>query len=258
MNYCFDENRDFSPVHTEKGRGFIRKQFDSEELRNALKNIDSLFDNAEIFKDSHTTKAGITKLNDQEIFIKRFNNKGLTYSLKYIFRKPRPFRVWRAAWALEQAGIPTPKLMAAIAEFRNSLFPLDAYIIREVVPEIIPTLDFFKIILKNQSLRKNFIESASAMFAKMHNSGIYHGDAKCSNIYISKNHQDGSYQYGVWDLLSCRLENNAINTTLRNKEIARFANSFAEITSRLEETLPEDANESNIFKIYSSIQSKHL
>jgi len=253
VNYCFDENKDFFSVRTEKGIGFIRKDFDSEDLRGALKNIDLLFDNAEIFKDSRTTKAGITKIKEQEIFIKCFNNKGVRYSLKYIFRKPRPFRVWRAAWALEQAKIPTPKPMAVIAEFKNFFFPLNAYLIREVVPNIIPTLDFFEIILRDASLRKDFIESASAMFAKMHNSGIYHGDAKCSNIYITEDLNAGIYKYGVWDLLSCRLEKNAINTTLRNKEIARFANSFAEITNRLGKDLPEDATEDNIFKIYNSM-----
>jgi len=253
VNYCFGENKDFLSLRTEKGRGFIRKEFDSPDLRNALKNIDSLFDDAEIFKDSRTTKAGITQINNRDIFIKRFNNKGFTYSLKYILRKPRPFRVWRAAWALEEAGIPTPKPMAALAEFKGAVFPRDAYLIREVVPDIISTLDFFKIILKDDSLRKDFIKSASAMFAKMHSAGIYHGDAKCSNIYISRNKVTETYEYGVWDLLSCRLANHAIDTTLRHREIARFANSFAEITNRLEESLPEDVTENNIFKIYNSM-----
>ena len=253
MNYCFDENKDFLTVRTDCGRGYIRKEFDSSDLRNALNSIDTLFDNAEIFKDSRTTKAGITKLNNYEIFVKRFNNKGFAYSIKYIFRKPRPFRVWRAAWALEQAGIPTPKLIAAIAEFKNGIFPKNAYLIRDVVPDIVSTLDFFKIMVENASLRQDFIQSASAMFAKMHNAGIYHGDAKCSNIYVSKAGSDGQYKYGVWDLLSCRLENHPIDTTLRNKEIARFANSFAEITNRLGVNLPEDATENNIFKIYNSM-----
>ncbi len=256
VNYCFDENKDFIPIVTNTGKGFIRKEYDSSVLRDALTKVDSLFDNAEIFKDSHTTKAGITTLNNSEIFVKSFNNKGLLYSLKYIFRKPRPFRVWRAAWALEQAGIPTPKPIAALAEFAGGVFPKNAYLIREVVQDIIPTLDFFKIILADDALRANYIQSVCTLFAKMHNAGIYHGDAKCSNIYVSRSKNGGPYTYGVWDLLSCKLDNHQIDTTLRNKEIDRFTRAFSEIANRLNVALPDDANEKSIFTMYQRLAKK--
>jgi len=248
-NYCLKENQDFILVKTLSGNGFLRKEFDSPELRKALNAPYSLFDNAEIFKNSRTTKAGITQLNDKEVFVKCFNNKGFGYTLKYIFREPRPFRVWKAAWALEKAGIPTPKGIAAVAEFSSGFIPGNAFLIRDSVPDIIPTVDFFQIILNDESKRKHFITAACSLFAKMHDAGIYHGDAKCSNIYVRKNND--SFDYGIWDLLSCRLETKAIPPTLRNKEIARFANSFAEITSRLGISLPNDSSKDNIFKIYN-------
>lgn len=249
LKYCFQENKDFTPLKTTRGKGFLRKDYDSSELRESLKSLPSLFDKAEIFKDSRTTKAGVTELDKKEVFVKCFNNKGFTYTLKYIFREPRPFRVWNAAWALEQAGIPTPKAIAAIAEF-SGFIPKNAFLIRESVPNIIPTLDFFKIILEDESKREHFIKTACSLYAKMHNAGIYHGDAKCSNIYMCK--KDELFEFGIWDLLSCQIEDEPINEKLRNKEIARFANSFEEITKRLEYSLPSDATEENIFKIYNS------
>jgi len=249
LDYCFEDNKDFSLIKTSSGKGFLRREYDSSELRKAIENPTSLFENAEIFKDSRTTKAGVAELAGKEVFVKCFNNKGFGYTLKYIFRSPRPFRVWKAAWALEKAGIPTPKPIAAIAEF-SGYIPKNAFLIRESVPEIIPTLDFFRIILEDDSKRKHFIKTACSLYAKMHNSGIYHGDAKCSNIYVSK--KDDSFSYGIWDLLSCRIENKPINEKLRNKEIARFANSFAEITARLNVSLPPDSSEESIFKIYES------
>ena len=251
MGYSFMENKDFVLLSTGRGRGIIRRDFDNEELRRALENINKLFDSAEIFKDSRTTKAGITKIQGRDVFVKSFNNKGFVYSIRYIFRKPRPFRVCRAAWALKQAGVPTPQPIAAFAEFLAGFFPKNAFLIREVVPDVIDTLTFFEIMLPQNELRHEFIQSACELFSKMHNAGVYHGDAKCSNIYVSKN-DSGSYNYGVWDLLSCKLEKKSIDTTLRHKEIARFANSFAEIAGRLELELPEDATEENIFKIYNN------
>ena len=255
-NYSIKKNQDFTPINTLSGRGFLRKEFDSPELRKALDSPSSLLEEAQIFKDSRTTKAGITQLNDQEVFVKCFNNKGFGYTLKYIFRKPRPFRVWKAAWALEKAGIPTPKPIAGIAEFSMGFIPKNAFLIRESVPEIIPTLDFFKIILDDDSKREHFINTACSLYAKMHDAGIYHGDAKCSNIYVSKNKD--SFDYGIWDLLSCRLETKAISPTLRIKEIARFANSFAEITSRIGVSLPNDSSKDNIFKIYNLKKGESL
>jgi tRNA A-37 threonylcarbamoyl transferase component Bud32 len=253
-SYCIKENQDFTLINTSSGNGFLRKEFDSPELRKAIEDPSSLFKNAQIFKDSRTTKAGIIQLNDQEVFVKCFNNKGFGYTLKYIFRVPRPFRVWKAAWALEEAGIPTPRPIAAIAEF-SGFIPKNSFLIRESVPDIIPTLDFFKIILNDNSKREQFLQTVCGLYAKMHNSGIYHGDAKCSNIYVSK--KDDSFDYGIWDLLSCQLEKNAIAVKLRNKEIARFANSFAEITRRLGSSLPEDATLEKIFEIYNTNKGRN-
>ena len=253
VNYCFNENNEFISITTTGGRGFIRKEYDSPKLREALNNVSSLLDDAEIFKDSRTTKAGIILFENKKIFVKQFNNKGLLYSLKYIFRKPRPFRVWRAAWALEQAGIPTPKPMAALAEFAFGLFPKNAYLIREVVDDIIPTLDFVKMILLDEELRCSYINSVCLIFNKMHNAGIYHGDAKCSNIYVSQATPHTPYSYGVWDLLSCKLDNREIDTTLRMKEIKRFSRSIAEIANRLDIELPADVYEKSICEVYQSI-----
>ena len=256
VNYHFNENDVFISVRTDGGRGFIRREYDSPDLREVLENVSSLLDDAEIFKNSRTTKAGITMFNNSEIFVKQFNNKGVLYSLKYIFRRPRPFRVLRAAWALEQAGIPTPKPIAAVAEFTAGFFPRNAYLIREVVHDIIPTIDFFKIILQDKELRRSYIHSVCVIFNKMHNAGIYHGDAKCSNIYVSQTTPGGPYSYGVWDLLSCKLDNKEIDTTLRMKEILRFTRAFAEIASRLHIELPADADEKSICEVYRSINKR--
>lgn len=230
-NYCFQDNSDFIPVKFSGSMAVIRRKDDSAELRECVKNPDSFLNNVEILKDSRTTKAGIVEFADgKEVFIKRFNNKGLIYSLKYIFREARPFRVWRAAWALEKAGIPTPRPMAAIAKYRAG-FPTQAYLIRNIVPDVVPTLDFFAKMNKNNELRKLYLKSIATLFAKMHNAGIYHGDAKCSNIYVEDCGKD-RYAYGVWDLLSCRVGKKPIPEALRKKEISRIAHSFTEITKR--------------------------
>ena len=248
-NYCFCENADFMPVELTDGTAIIRKKDDSPDLQDCLKDPDQWLHNAEIMKDSRTTKAGIVKLNDsKEIFIKRFNNKGFVYTLKYMFREARPFRVLTAAWALEQAGIPTPRPMAAIAKYKCG-FPGNAYLIRNVVPDIMPTLDFFAKLRKNPELRESYLRSVAALYAKMHKAGIYHGDAKCSNIYIEECGND-NFSYGVWDLLSCKITNSPTSDALREKEISRIAWSFAEISNREEKTVSESEIKQQLNKFY--------
>jgi tRNA A-37 threonylcarbamoyl transferase component Bud32 len=237
-NYCFQDNADFSPFTLEKGVALIRKKDNSSALQDCIKNPDQWLNDSEIMKDSRTTKAGIIKLaDDQEVFVKCFNNKGFVYSMKYMLREARPFRVWRVAWAMEKAGIPTPRPMAAIANYKCG-FPGNAYLIRHVVPDIVPTLDFFAKLKDNAELQESYIETVAAMFAKMHDAGIYHGDAKCSNIYVEDCGND-KFAYGVWDLLSCRTGNKPISEDLREKEISRIAWSFAEISNRNDITVAE-------------------
>ena len=241
--YCFQDNSDFMPVTLPGGMAVIRKKDDSPALRDCIKDPNQFLDNAEILKDSRTTKAGIVKISDdKEIFIKRFNNKGLAYTLKYMFREARPFRVWFAAWALEKAGIPTPRPMAAVAKYSLG-FPRNAYLIRNVALDIVPTLDFFAKLNENSDLRELYLKSIAALFAKMHDAGIYHGDAKCSNIYVEDCGKD-QYAYGVWDLLSCQIGKQPVPKALREKEISRIAWSFAEITKRT----GSDADEAEIKK----------
>ena len=242
-DYCFKDNDDFIPVKLSGLMAVIRRKDDSPEVRECIKNPDRFLNNAEILKDSRTTKAGIVKFADgKEVFIKCFNNKGLAYSLKYIFREARPFRVWTATWALEKAGIPTPRPIAAVAKYTAG-FPGKAYLIRNVVPDIVPTLDFFAKLNENNKLRELYFKSVAAVFAKMHNAGIYHGDAKCSNIYVEDCGKD-RHAYGVWDLLSCQIGEKPVSKALRDKEISRIAQSFTEITKRC----GSDADEAEIKK----------
>lgn len=238
-NYCFCNNADFLPLNLATGKAVIRKKDDSPELRECIKNPGHFLNDAEIVKDSRTTKAGLLKLPDgKEVFIKCFNRKGFLYTLKYMFREARPFRVWKAAWCFEKAGIPTPRPMAALATYKNGI-PGNAYLIRNTVPDVVPTLEFFNQLMDNEQLKNSYLSAIALMIAKMHDAGIYHGDAKCSNIYVEKCGEN-KYSYGLWDLLSCRVFNKPLPKVWREKEISHIAWSFAEISNRQRKTVDEE------------------
>ena len=250
--YCFKKNDDFLPFENAKGIGILRKKDDSDALQECIAAPDKWLARSEIMKDSRTTTAGVVKLsNGEEVFIKRFNNKGFIYTLKYLFREARPFRVWKAAWAFEQNNIPTPLPMAAMADYKNGI-PQNAYLIRHVVPNIISTLDFFAKLKDDKELEESYLSDIVAMIANMHNAGIYHGDAKCSNIYIEQS-EAGTYQYGLWDLLSNIVTKLPTNRDLREKELSHIAWSYAEISNRDGKCIEEETIKKLLFDKYKEI-----
>jgi serine/threonine protein kinase len=237
IKLCFRENDTFGLYKNKKGFGYFRKLFDEPALMECLESPDAFLDYGDIMKDSRTTKAALSELpNGKKIFIKRFNNKGTVYTAKYLFRHARPFRVWRIAWAMEQAKIPTPMPMAAFAEYKFGI-PGNAYLIREVVDNVIETLDFFKLMKSDNNLSESFLKNIASLFKTMHDKGIYHGDAKCSNIFVTE--KNGKFEYGVWDLLSCKLFNADVPQKFRQKELKHIAWSFAEISNRNSNVIDE-------------------
>ena len=240
-------------INTQRGVAFLNSDFDYKEIHDIVNKPELLFENAKIYKDSRTTKAGVAEIKfngkSEEVFLKSFNNKGFIYTIRYIFREPRPYRVIRAAEAIKSVGVSTPQPIAGIVDKKFGVIPENAYLLRESVNGIISTLDYFKIMLDNEELVVEYLDSVLAMFAKLHKSGIFHGDSKCSNVYVCKN-ENGSYHYGIWDLLSCQIGSTPVSQRLRDQEIARFANSFAEIAKRLEKPLPKEGELDNIFVRY--------
>jgi hypothetical protein len=240
------------------GKCLVRSDLNSSALRELLEDIDPLFDSAKIFKDSRTTKAGITKivdipyLNGAEVFVKRFNNKGHLYTFRYIFREPRPFRVWRSAFALATAGVPTPRPIAAVAVY-SGIIPENAFLLRESIPEVIPTLELFTKMLSDERAKTSYIKFACELFVKAHNAGIFHGDAKCSNIYAEPNTDAGPLgcSLGLWDLLSCQVTSAPVSEQMRIKEIRRLSDSFAEIARRLGHTFNSDETFNIFWKQYT-------
>ncbi len=232
--YCFSSNRDFIRIAHGMNLALMRRSADGRWLRDCLSDPEKYLSSSKILKDSRSTKAGISEFPDgRKVFIKRYNNKGLRYTLRYMFLNAKPFRTWQAAWFFEMNGIPTPKPLAASAS-RTAGILISAYLVTESVPNLIPTLDFCRTMFKEKKAREKFSNSVCAMLSKMHDSGVYHGDTKLSNIYVSSK-SAGAYSFGIWDLDGVDIRAKPICENLRASEIARTASSYVEIGTRLGE-----------------------
>ncbi len=231
-DYCFRDNRDFLQILRGSNLILIRRSADSTALRDCIEEPEKYLSKSEVLKDSRSTKAGTAVLSGgKRVFIKRYNNKGLRYTLRYMFRSAKPFRTWRAAWHFEMNGIPTPRPLAASAS-RTARILKSAYLVAESIHGIIPTLEFCSGMFDDRKLQLSYAESIARLFAKMHKAGVYHGDAKLSNIYVSRNAK-GVYSYGLWDLDGVDIRSRPICGNLRASELARTISSYVEIGGRL-------------------------
>jgi tRNA A-37 threonylcarbamoyl transferase component Bud32 len=250
--YCFDNNSDFLRIVRGVNLVIIRRCADSPAMRDCLEDPEKYLSAANIIKDSRSTKAGLTTLSDgTAVFIKRYNNKGLRYTLKYMFSSAKPFRTWKAAWHLEMSGIPTPKPLAATAS-RTAGILTSAYLIAESVPGIISTIDFCKIMYESRKIQKIYAESIAAMMSKMHDAGVYHGDTKLSNIFVSKI-PNGDFTFGFWDLDSVDIRAKPIGENLRASELGRTASSFIELGVKFGKYFKHDEMAALFLKSYMPV-----
>ncbi len=150
-----------------------------------------------VIKDSKTTTTGCA----HGLFLKRYNSRGIWRTLKRSVQLPRAYECLAAAIRLRQAGIATPLVLLASRY----------YLITEALPEDTVFLN----------RKPELAADAADVIAKMHDSGIYHGDLNLRNIYFL----DG--KYGFIDLDSAKIFPKGIPKTLRRRDLARLISSCA-------------------------------
>ena len=217
--------------YKKKGVYAILNSLGDKDLLELLKDADANFANSVIVKDSRTTKACIFKTDSNNIFLKRYNNKGFAFTLRYFFRRARAFRAWESAFWLKELAIPTPEPLIAI-EYKTGLILNKGFLFTECIDNTITPNEFYKDCMKNNDLFANFAKTVAEYLFKMHSHGIFHGDFKLYNIYIQK--KDNEYKFGLWDLDSLKKKSFLGKTDkLIDKDFKRLIRSFKEIKEEL-------------------------
>jgi len=211
----------------------INSLYDSPFLREVLQSLDLYLNKSDICKDSRTTKAGFVELGPTgNIFIKRYNNKGFSYTVRYLMRQSRAFRAFRSHLLFRKLDIPVPEPVAAV-ESRSFGIALNAsWLLVKHIGDTVPVLEFYEILRKDEQIEEHFISSVCNMLAKLHAANVTHGDMKLSNIFV-KRENTGAHSFGLWDLDAAVMRKFRLSDGQRAAELGRFIASFIDIGKRL-------------------------
>ncbi len=122
------------------------------------------------------------------LFVKKFLFKGIVHSLKPLFRPHRAQVMWRVSWHLLNHSIPVAEPEGYLIKQRGP-FCLKGYFFARVLPrclalaELAKDLDPFTKRFDSEGLIETLVQNV----ARMHSSGVSHGDLKWSNILV---HED--------------------------------------------------------------------
>jgi tRNA A-37 threonylcarbamoyl transferase component Bud32 len=108
-----------------------------------------------------------------------------------MLRPSGPMRAFNAALMLEEAGVATPKVLAAGIQ-RKFHKPVAGYLL---VEEIFPSSSFLQIFKNGGKVNAATVKRVAQLVAKLHKGRVVHGDLKDRNILL-----DGALQPWLVDL----------------------------------------------------------
>jgi len=248
-NYSLKSNDDF--IFEKNYYGFrchIKRTKATSELRGCMAEINDCLNNSSIAKDEKYVKAGIFELEDHgRLFIKKY--KGNSIGIKNFFSSCKPIRMWKASILLEKKGISVPSPQAVMIG-KTYLKRKDSYLITDAVNDI-SSDSFYINAITDPELRIIFFTKLSNLMTSIHKAGIYHGDCKLSNFFISG--EISNYTIGILDL-----DGSTIHNSIKKNHILKDAGRFIAAVSEFSATRKCLDIKNELIAIFISVYKENM
>jgi serine/threonine protein kinase len=219
-------NPSFVRISVGRARGSALDK-DTANFLSSLKDSDTLFSlpGAVILKDSRTTRAASVEMEiageRKKFHVKRLNNKGLIYTLRYLFTRSRARRLFVRSIQAAERGVSLPKPVAYLEErffriLRRSFFISEFVEGATILPEV-----WKHAVTRTERL--TLIQSLADFIADLHRRGHFQRDMKASNILVRK--KSNGFSFFVTDLDGARLFSE-VRRSHRVHDLARLSASF--------------------------------
>lgn len=125
-------------------------------------------------------------VDDRSYLIKRYNCRGWSYRVKNVFRFSRARRCLLAGQVLLDHGIHTPQPLLSLDQ-RNWRLLGDSYLVTPFLDDAVSLLELWPELDARWQAR--YLQSAGALFGRLHRLGIIHGDTNWRNILVRPHSQ---------------------------------------------------------------------
>jgi tRNA A-37 threonylcarbamoyl transferase component Bud32 len=158
----------------------IRATDGDAELRAVLENPDSFLTDATLhFKSSrNVTVARIPRAGKTGWVLRRLNYGKLSHRLRDSLRPTRAHRAFKSGLRLEEAGVPTARVLAA-GEVRRLRWPLRSYLLTEEIPGAVTLTG---LLAQKHSQTRLAVRRLAEVLARLHDGGFSHRDLKAANM----------------------------------------------------------------------------
>lgn len=218
---CLKNNRLFIEERFDNLMAHLKRSWrDAKGIQELLKSPDSFLegDKGIILKNGRTTKGAHIKMDDRQLFLKRFNRKDFLHTFKNVFRSSRAKKVWMNSYGFELRGVPIPQSVAYMEDRRFRILRR-SYVISEFIQDAHTMSSLFKDSAITSEDRLSIMKLVGSEIGRMHMLGCLHGDLKWSNILIRNS--NGKYECFFTDLDGSKIKKKLSFSHIFN-ELARF------------------------------------
>lgn len=158
--------------HTEEAQGIIERLLENDEK----------WSNP-FHSSRHSTVLKVQHPVLGDLFIKRFDPKGLLIKIKDSLRGSRAYRAWEAGEMLGKHDICAPSVVA-VGEKRRLGLLIESFLVTLPL-EASPLLELF-LPVKDFKVKRGMVQKLGREIGRMHRLGIIHGDLIPGNVFVAK------------------------------------------------------------------------
>ncbi|MFH1422152.1 MAG: lipopolysaccharide kinase InaA family protein [Planctomycetota bacterium] len=193
----------------------------------SLSDMDEVFSlsGAVLLKDSRTTRAAKVEIDTdgkrKKLHIKRLNNRGINFTLRYLLDRSRAKRLFYKSIKALELGIPVPHPVAYVEE-RSFRILKRSYFITETIENTVTFAEFWGSI-KSFQQRTKTTQLLADFIANLHEKGYYQRDMKASNILVVK--EENGLKFYITDLDGAKIFSK-VDYNHRVRDIARLSSAM--------------------------------
>ena len=189
--------------------GYIQSDVDTGIKNILMEDPGRLFEKViKYYKKSKRSTVALIELYGQKLILKQYNLKSSFHKIRRFFSPSLAYQIWKNTHLFSARMLPTAKL-AGIVDLGKGFDYLATFAIYEHINGAEKSKELLREKYLDKSERQATLRKLAKLLWRMHQSGVYHGDAKISNfLWIEKNGRTEIKVIDLDSIIFCKRVNN--------------------------------------------------